>query len=279
MIIFITDLSVLFTEPINIVLSYEGFTPIINVMYNYPQLKNIDMQDLKYSQVWSLLVLLNDELASVFLAIPDLSSNNGSETDLINTYQWDEALTLVWYKDLSTEEIWKNYSSMMSIRRPESVLPYDRFECHMMNHAEIIRYKDSIILWNKDDITGIFTPSHFCPASKREGLEMLSYLKNFDNIVFAITDDLAHMLDRLGYENLSVSIPSVLWEELITKQIFASNYDYIQGLMYELNNILNNENYKENNEDEKLITDDLCALEDTHPSFIKNFNRTSKWAA
>jgi hypothetical protein len=126
-------------------------------------------------------------------------------------------------------DIWNQYANAMAKRRPDSVLPIERFEYYIMNYAGMFKYKDSYIFGRK--INDFFIPSHFAPKSMKEGVEMLKDLKKYDNIIFVVTEDLASMLKKLGYKQLPHTVKKNFNNVLTDKKILISSFKHIQRLV------------------------------------------------
>lgn len=84
-------------------------------------------------------------------------------------------------------------------------------------------YKDSMVhgFFKEYMNKTYFCISHFCPSSLREGVEMIKYLLKYDNVVFAVTDDLSVMLEKIGYQYIT-SIPQEFDGELTMKEVYLS---------------------------------------------------------
>lgn len=99
-------------------------------------------------------------------------------------------------------KVWENYKNAMGRRRAGSELPLDRFLNYIASkEVYYFQFNDSYVF---GQLTGniIFTPTHFAPEGLRDGLEMIKEMKKYDNVAFAVTEDLKKMLQKLGYSTL-----------------------------------------------------------------------------
>ena len=97
-------------------------------------------------------------------------------------------------------ELYKYYSTAMGRRR--TPIEEEAFLNYMTQESVItFWHKDSAILGQMRG--GIFCPSHFCPKTDRQGVEMLLAMKADTQVcVFAVTEDLVGMLSRLGFKRI-----------------------------------------------------------------------------
>ncbi len=147
--------------------------------------------------------------------------------------------TLSEFANSRLAQIWANYAKAMARRRPESILWLSGF-AHMASHNDTVIYSSRhghvLGKWSH----GVFKPSHFAPRSIRSGAELIAELKEFGNVVFFVTEDLAPMLRKLGYfGHGSAIIPMLFRGELVMKTIMASSEELlavILGVIAKLNN-------------------------------------------
>ena len=126
--------------------------------------------------------------------------------------------------------IWKNYSDSMRRRRPGDELGIYSFTKVALGRRYAFVYGDSAILGRFS--SGYFTPSHFCPNSMREGVEMLKELAKYDNILFAVTDDLGPMLVKIGlYGNDKSTIPMFFRNRMVEKQIYTTDRELLERIL------------------------------------------------
>lgn len=100
--------------------------------------------------------------------------------------------------DMAT--VWHGYKKSMSKRRPESVLSQNVFG-HYVKSASCFVFGNSALfgMWKGNS----FCISHFAPASRREGVEMLkAIIGSGKKVIFAVTCDLVDMLSRLGCKTI-----------------------------------------------------------------------------
>ena len=99
-------------------------------------------------------------------------------------------------------KVWENYKNAMGRRRAGSELPLDRFLNYIaIKEVYYFQFNDSYVFGQLTDNI-IFTPTHFAPEGLRDGLEMIKEMKKYDNVAFAVTEDLKKMLQKLGYSTL-----------------------------------------------------------------------------
>lgn len=79
---------------------------------------------------------------------------------------------------------------------------------------------------------GIFVVSHFAPASRKGGVEMLKAgARAGFPVIFAVPDNLAQQLVRLGYRNTEVTIPQWFAGEYVTKTVVVNQAATKEDLM------------------------------------------------
>jgi len=136
------------------------------------------------------------------------------------------------YDNMLLIDMYRKYVNAMSRRRPDDVASIYRFYSAISRYSgRVFNYKDSYVVGRAQQ--GFFVVSHFAPASLREGMEMLSKLFEFDNIIVLPTEDLAGMLERLNiyYKENDITVPMVFRDKLVNKRIFTTNkslYDKIK---------------------------------------------------
>lgn len=127
-------------------------------------------------------------------------------------------------------KVWDNYRRAMSRRRPDDVLGLYTFASVSLSKRRAFMYGDSVVLgrWSN----GYFKPAHFCPANMREGVEMLKELAKYDNIIFAVTDDLGPMLVKLGlYGNDQSRIPMFFRNRMVMKQVYTTDRELLAQVL------------------------------------------------
>ena len=109
------------------------------------------------------------------------------------------------YTDISA--IWKKYARSMRKRRAGSELSANSFSYYVSHSAHVFFYGQSALIGQYQDNT--FCVSHFAPATQKEAVRMLNAaLKAEQKIVFAVTADMVRMLEKIGYRNTGITIPS-----------------------------------------------------------------------
>jgi len=117
--------------------------------------------------------------------------------------------------------IYDNYKNAMGRNKPDSILEYEKFESHMLNYSKIAEYKNSVILYQI--IEGYKIPSHFAPASLREGVEMIKKSLN-RKYIFFITKDMENMLQKIGYKSMPFSISCFFRDKIVSKKMMVGSY-------------------------------------------------------
>ena len=120
---------------------------------------------------------------------------------------------------LSVPELWAKYAHSMNKRRMGSALNHNAFGRHFVRSA-IFVFGDSALVGNVID--GRFWVSHFCPATQREGIAAIRELKNHGAVGFAVTADMVGMLQKLGYKNIGITVPTNFRGQTVIKHILIS---------------------------------------------------------
>lgn len=115
---------------------------------------------------------------------------------------------------------WENYAKAMAKRRPDSVLPYERFENYVLRgDTFVVNNGDNAIIGQMNN--GVFCPSHFAPWGLKGGIDLIKELRK-DNVIFVVTEDLGDMLKKLGYKFL-FRTKACFREEEVEKVVYASS--------------------------------------------------------
>ena len=130
--------------------------------------------------------------------------------------------------------MWENYAKAMAKRRPESVLEFERFQNYVLQSTTyIVSSGNNAIVGQMNN--GVFCPSHFSPAGRKGGIDLIKELRK-ENVIFAVTPDLGAMLKKLGYKFVFTTKACFRGEE-VEKEIFASSYKTVA--VYFFNKLLN----------------------------------------
>ena len=123
---------------------------------------------------------------------------------------------------LSVSELWHQYATAMGRRRPGKELGHNQFGWHLRHRSHVFVYNKTAIVGAWQDDT--FWVSHFCPATRREGVEALKELRQQPHKVgFAVTEDLKGMLLKLGYNQVgNTPIPVPFRNDVVMKWIFTN---------------------------------------------------------
>ena len=128
---------------------------------------------------------------------------------------------------------WENYAKAMSKRRPDSVLPYERFENYVLGAGTFVASNGNNAIIGQMN-NGVFCPSHFAPYGLKGGIDLIKMLRK-DNVIFAVTEDLGDMLKRLGYKFL-FEAKACFRDEEVEKVVYVSSYKAV--VIYVLDNLL-----------------------------------------
>lgn len=156
----------------------------------------------------------------------------------------------------------------MRKRRPGSELSYDRFnnyigrdDTYVFEHGKTKNFGQKY--------NNCFVPTHFAPGGLKDGIDAIKALKDYDNVLFAVTPDLSKMLKRLGYKSLPFSVKKD-FRGVPTKKIVLSS-NWISVFVNTLQDSLNNINSKVKSEirtnierfkNRKLYSDDKLYKDD-----------------
>ena len=107
--------------------------------------------------------------------------------------------------DMAT--LWKRYAKSMRRRRPGSELDHNSFGRHCRKSYAFMAEDGSIVFGQLRD--EVFFISHFCPASRRGGANLLKELSRNGrmSVVAAVTADLIKMLEKCGFSNTGMKVP------------------------------------------------------------------------
>lgn len=160
-------------------------------------------------------------------------------------------------------KIWVQYAKSMSRRREDSVLPFENFNNYLRNdNVYYFTYNDNFIIGQY--YNGFFKPSHFAPSSIRGGVDVIKEIIKYDNIIFAVTNDLSDMLIKMDlYSDPNGTIPMVFREMLVQKNIITTNIDVLAEILEKLEKVKNGD------------IDYMDAYDDINYQSIKNKNE--KW--
>jgi tRNA nucleotidyltransferase/poly(A) polymerase len=195
-----------------------------------------------------------------------LKENNSLLSDYCH---YDEDIEI---EDLKTNNIyiiWENYKNSMNKRRPDSHLYLCNFYNYITQVASVFRYKDSYIIGTFDN--GFFKPSHFSPATLREGLESIEELCKYNNIIFTVTSDLTNMLKKMGaYTDASFSFPMIFRNQIVLKNIVTTNKKVLEVVLKKMRANEFEELYRLNFED---IDNSDYNDDDKYEKYMKNYDK------
>jgi len=154
--------------------------------------------------------------------------------------------------------IWKNYVKALERKRAGTELSIFRFAAMFLDNDDVECFivDDSVIIGRYNN--GFFKPTHFAPINLKGGVNAIRELIKYDNIVFAVTSDLAEMLIKMGaYFDPKLQIPMIFRDMFVTKKIIFTNPDIMSEVLFNLKNYKNmlnldyddlKPNYKKNSE-------------------------------
>lgn len=160
------------------------------------------------------------------LSAKEIQAEQQLQADIESLPRWDDKnpLELKSLIALSWEESYTAYEQYCNAmgRRRDYFLDENSFVSlfhYEKEYGGVFKFKDSYVhgFLNED----MFCVSHFAPASMREGIAMIKELKKYDNIVFAVTEDLGGMLEKLEYRYQGAR-DMVFACERVEKHIFTS---------------------------------------------------------
>ena len=134
-------------------------------------------------------------------------------------------------------KIWYNYKRAMERNRIGGYLDFESFMNYLLNYGGVYMYEynDSYIIGHYKN--GIFKPSHFSTENIREGNKMIKSIIRYDNIIFAVTEDLKKMLVKLGaFTDKNLVIPMIFRDMLVEKHIIFTSPDIMAKVLYKLKN-------------------------------------------
>ena len=126
------------------------------------------------------------------------------------------------------EEVYWQYKTAMERRRQGSALEYQQFYDYILREdVECFRWGYSYVFGGYRE--GIFFPSHFAPASLKEGMLIMQALQK-ERVALLVPDDLATQAEKLGFIRIQTKIPCQFRGELILKNLLVSNRKLIPEL-------------------------------------------------
>lgn len=88
-------------------------------------------------------------------------------------------------------------------------------------HSSYVEKEGNYVFGQHDN--NVFLPTHFAPKSKLGGLSIMKDMKNYDNIVMAVTKDLSGLLQKAGYSAIKENVPVSFRDGEAIKDILVSN--------------------------------------------------------
>lgn len=105
--------------------------------------------------------------------------------------------------------------------------------CDLARHmyttdAPLLQFRKSYLIgvgaaFNQFESEDIFIVSHFAPRNLKEGVMMLKEVASSKiRIIFAVTNYLANMLEKLGFDFIG-TVPQMFNGEIVEKEVFSLN--------------------------------------------------------
>ncbi len=119
------------------------------------------------------------------------------------------------------EEIFHQYAKAMYNPAAGKIpIGINQFANRAFNSAYVEK-NGNYIFGQHDDKS--FLATHFAPKTKVGGFGVIKDMKEYDNIIFAVTQDLSAMLKKIGYSTLKEGVPVSYRGGEATKDIMVSN--------------------------------------------------------
>ena len=128
-------------------------------------------------------------------------------------------------------KVWLNYRKAMSRNKPDSVLWCYNFLAWITNPiCYYFEFKGNYVFGvvNK----GLFTPSHFAPTNLTGGVALIKEIKNYDNVVFAVTDDLSKQLIKIGFKTIPFSTHKTIFRDQEVKKTLLGSNIFKNAIVY-----------------------------------------------
>jgi hypothetical protein len=131
-------------------------------------------------------------------------------------------------------QIWSNYAKAMERNYPTGVIEYCRFVYYLnQSTTQIFQFEDNYIIGQFQN--GFFKPSHFAPSSLKGGVNTIGELIKYDNIVFAVTEELKIMLSKLGaFSSEDLIFPMIFRDMIVNKHIVFTNPKIMAEILYKI---------------------------------------------
>lgn len=126
---------------------------------------------------------------------------------------------------------WKNYyTAMMSKegKKASGFMNWLHFLCNGKKGQKMYGYKTGgsylFGMW----IDGYFLCSYFAPEGKMGMWHLISGLSQYNNVIFAVTQDMSPMLERLGMPKAGTTHDAPYQGKIVTKDVFGTSQEAIQ---------------------------------------------------
>lgn len=126
--------------------------------------------------------------------------------------------------DISEEELKKIFfqyaTAIYNPEKGKTPIGLNLFANKAFN-SSYVENKGSYIFGQHDG--KIFLPTHFAPKSKLSGFSLIKSLKDYDNVAFAVTQDLSPLLQKAGFSSFKEGVPVKFRGGEASKDILVSN--------------------------------------------------------
>lgn len=81
-------------------------------------------------------------------------------------------------------------------------------------------------------VNGFFKVSHFAPQNIFDGIKAIKEIMTYDNIIFAVTEELQVMLKRLGgFTHHKLNFPMIFRDMIVNKHIVVTKPEVISKFL------------------------------------------------
>lgn len=120
---------------------------------------------------------------------------------------------------------WRYYTASMDRRRPNMGLDWGSFLNHVTTpkYCQHVRFGKSCIYGQYNQELKAFIPSHFAPATQREGYRIVKTLMGYDDVVFCVTGDMGPMLQKAGYIKVPITFETEFRGDSVEKEVYVTS--------------------------------------------------------
>lgn len=136
------------------------------------------------------------------------------------------------FGDTNAYKVYKNYyNAMMSKEGKQAVgfITWLHFLCNGKKGQPIMGYEvDGSYLFGLW-INGFFLCAYFAPTGYKGMLKVISGIAQYNNIIFAVTQDMSSMLERLGIPKADKTHDAPWRDKIVTKDVFGTSQAAIEN--------------------------------------------------